>query len=316
MNASVQNRWLRLHALVADLSWAANMQEQTVARALMAESSLQSVNAQLESQQTESQDRAQLLQKLFESLAQASSSCPASPAWPQGPEPCSLNRQLNLGMPDQAMVQLIVLHVQAVASSNATQQQQLSMLTQQLQHYSAERTRTVEVLQAAAQHRPQSSAVSQVAEETQSAQVPESAPTTAVEASNLAQLADTVAVMIRDSTHKATQSHAQVEQLTQQLSLTAGHAADADARATASSDQSEALCQQLARTQEELQQVATCFASPAFIQVLAFVSPEAAQECLSKAQRHCFVLLLNQVMAAWNCGGDRYWRSPCPLHAV
>ena len=253
------------------------MQEQTVARALMAESSLQSVNAQLESQQTESQDRAQLLQKLFESLAQASSSCPASPAWPQGPEPCSLNRQLNLGMPDQAMVQLIVLHVQAVASSNATQQQQLGMLTQQLQHYSAERTHTVQILQAAAQHWPHSSAISQVqvAEETQSAQVPESVPTFAVEASNLAQLADTVAVMIRESTHRATQSHAQVKELTQQLRLTAGHAADADARARISNDQSEALCQQLARTQEELQQVATCFASPAFIQVLAFVSPEA-----------------------------------------
>ena len=192
----------------------------------MAESAAQSLSTQLETQQDESCKSSQLLQALFASLAESSSGGSISPAFPQGAEPCSLNRQMAAGLPDQAKAQLVISHVQAVISSSAAQQQQLSMLTQQLERYSSDSATAKATLQAAAQAFPQLK--------------PQPADSS---------LALSHTVLLEEPQSR------QAEQLTQHLRLAEAQVADSGVRAHAMGGEIQTLQQQMAQAQAELQQV-------------------------------------------------------------
>lgn len=239
------------------------VQEQTTARALMAESAAQSLSIQLKTQQDESCKSTQLLQALFASLAESCSSDGSiSPACPQGAEPCSLNRQMTAGLPDQAKAQLVISHIQAVISSSAAQQQQLSMLTQQMERYSAESAAAKATLQVAvhalphlkAQPADSSSALSHaVLLETPHSRQAE--PDELSQLTELAQLADAVASALTGKQQDLLEVEMQAEQLSQHLRQAEAQVADIGLQAQASGAEVQALQQQLARAQAELQQV-------------------------------------------------------------
>ncbi len=228
----------------------------------MAESAAQSLSTQLETQQDESCKSSQLLQALFASLAESSSGGSISPAFPQGAEPCSLNRQMAAGLPDQAKAQLVISHVQAVISSSAAQQQQLSMLTQQLERYSSDSATAKATLQAAAQAFPQlkpqpadsSLALSHTVllEEPQSRQAElDKLP----QLNGLAELAAAVASALTGKQQDLLEVEMQAEQLTQHLRLAEAQVADSGVRAHAMGGEIQTLQQQMAQAQAELQQV-------------------------------------------------------------
>ncbi len=239
------------------------LQEQTTARALMAESAAQSLSTQLETQHDESHKSTQVLQALFASLAESSSSGGSiSPACPQGADPCSLNRQMAAGLPDQAKAQLVVSHVQAVISSSAAQQQQLSMLTQQLERYSAESAAAKATLQVAAQALPHlnpqpadsSLAVSHAVllEKPQSRQAEsDELP----QLTGLAELAHAVASALTGKQQDLLKVEMQAEQLAQHLRQAEAQVADSGVQAQARGGEIRTLQQQLAQAQAELQQV-------------------------------------------------------------
>ena len=238
------------------------MQEQATARALMAESLAHSLRTQLKAQQDESQTSNQLLQAVFTGLAEACSSSPTSPAYPQGLEPCSLSRQLAAGLPDEAMAQLAVSHVQAILSSNAAQQQQLSGLTQQVEQYMAESAAAAEDVQAATQALSQLTCASPKSFPALSHAVPSELSqgengdsVTVCQVKRLVGLAEAVGSAHREQNQDLVHARAQVEQLTQQLRQATTQAAEGEARVQASTAQIQALEQQLARMQADLQQV-------------------------------------------------------------
>ncbi len=258
------------------------LQEHATARALMAESSLQTLSTQLETQQAETHSSSCLLQTLFTGLAQSASSFAISPACPQGAEPCSLNRQLGLGLPDQATVQLVLAHVQAVLSSNANQQHQLSMLTQRLEHYSAESATATRILKAAHQHQPESagldSILSPISASAHSCQprAPDSAEL--CQNGNLATLAEGAVVALKDESNKLAESQAQVEQLTQQLRQAEAQAATAEAQLQTGNEQAQMLSQQLECVQQEAQQVLRKLLSSGLL-LLCMVSESQPAAC-------------------------------------
>lgn len=241
------------------------MQEQATAQALMAESLAQALRTQLKAQQEESQTSGQLLQAVFTGLAEACSSSSTSPAYPQGLEPCSLSRQLAAGLPDEAMAQLAVSHVQAILSSNAAQQQQLSELTQQVEQYMAESAAAAEDVQATAQALSQLASVSPESPPALSHAVPSelsqgrrsSDSVARCQVRSLVHLAESVAKAHREQNQDLVCSQAQIEQLTQQLRQATSQVAEGEARLQASSAQGQGFEQQLARTQADLQQVLT-----------------------------------------------------------
>ncbi len=229
----------------------------------MAESAAQSLSTQLETQQDESCKSTQLLQALFASLAESSSSGGSiSPSCPQGAEPCSLNRQMAAGLPDQAKAQLVISHVQAVISSSAAQQQQLSMLTQQLERYSAESAAAKATLQAAAQTlprlRPQqadsSLALSHAVllEEPHSRRAESDEPP---QLNGLAELAAAVASVLTGKQQDLLKVELQAEQLTERLRQAEAQVADSGVQAQARGAELQTLQQQLAQAQAQLQQV-------------------------------------------------------------
>lgn len=240
------------------------MQEQATARALMAESLAHALGTQLKAQQEESQTSAQLLQAVFTGLAEACSSASISHAYPHGSEPCSLSRQLAAGLPDEAMAQLAVFHVQAILSSNAAQQQQLSELTQQVEQYMAESAAAAEGVQAAAQALSQLTPVSPKspsalgqATPSELSQGRSNDSVTVCQVRSLIHLAQSVASAHREQNQDLVCSQAQIEQLTQQLRQATAQVAKGEARLQASSAQGQGLEQQLANTQADLQQVLT-----------------------------------------------------------
>ncbi len=229
----------------------------------MAESAAQSLSTQLETQQDESCKSTQLLQALFASLAESSSSGGSiSPACPQGAEPCSLNRQMTAGLPDQAKAQLVISHVQAVISSSAAQQQQLSMLTQQLERYSAESAAAKATLQAAAQALPHlkpqpadSSLALSHAVPLETPQSRQAEPDELPQLTGLAELAETVASALTGTQQDLLEVEMQAEQLTQYLRQAEAQVADSGVQAQARGGEIQTLQQQLAQAQAELQQV-------------------------------------------------------------
>ena len=230
----------------------------------MAESAAQSLSTQLETQQDESRKSTQLLQALFAGLAKSSSSGGSiSPACPQGAEPCSLNRQMAAGLPDQAKAQLVISHVQAVISSSAAQQQQLSMLTQQLERYSAESAAAKATLQAAAQGLPCLKAQPADSSLALSHAVPFESPQTLRQAepdelpriTALAELADAVASALTGKQQDLLKIEMQAEQLTLRLTQAEAELADSGVQAQARGAETRTLQQQLAQAQAQLQQV-------------------------------------------------------------
>lgn len=224
----------------------------------MAESAAQSLSTQLDTQQGESRKSTQLLQALFASLAESSFSGGfISPACPQGAEPCSLNRQMTAGLPDQAKAQLVISHVQAVISSSAAQQQQLSMLTQQLEHYSAESATAKATLQAAAQAlpqlKPQPADSSLALSHAVLLEMPQ--PDELSQLSGLVGLAETVASALTEKQQDLLEIEMQAEQLTQHLRQAEAQVADSGAGAQARGAEVQDLQQQLAQAQAELHQV-------------------------------------------------------------
>ena len=229
----------------------------------MAESAAQSLSTQLDTQQGESRKSTQLLQALFASLAESSSSGGfISPACPQGAEPCSLNRQMTAGLPDQAKAHLVISHVQAVISSSAAQQQQLSMLTQQLERYSAESATAKATLQAAAQALPQvkpqpadSSLALSHAVLLEMPQSRQAQPDELSQLSGLVGLAETVASALTGKQQDLLEVEMQAEQLTQHLRQAEAQVADSGVGAQARGAEVQDLQQQLAQAQAELHQV-------------------------------------------------------------
>ena len=229
----------------------------------MAETAAQSLSTQLDTQQDESHRSTQLLQALFTSLAESSSSGGSiSPACPQGAEPCSLNRQMAAGLPDQAKAQLVISHVQAVISSSAAQQQQLSMLTQQLEGYSAESAAAKATLQVAAQALPRlkpqpansslASSHAVLLEEPQSRQSESDEPP---QLTGLAELAAAVASALTGKQQDLLKVEMQAEQLTQHLRQAEAQVAESGFQAQARGAEIQTLQQQLAQAQAKLQQV-------------------------------------------------------------
>ncbi|DBA88771.1 TPA: hypothetical protein ACH3X1_004188 [Trebouxia sp. C0004] len=267
--------------------------EQTTARALMAESAAQSLSTQLETQQDESCKNTQLLQALFASLAESSSSGRfISPACPQGAEPCSLNRQLAAGLPDQAKAQLVISHVQAVISSSAAQQQQLCMLTQQLERDSAESAAAKATLQAAAQALPHlepqpadSSLALSHAAPLETPQTSQADPDELSQLSGLAELADAVASALTGKQQELLEVETQVEQLTQHLRQAEAQVADNGVQAQARGAEAQALQQQLAQAQAELQQVQTeAAAKHSSLKARLKAAAQAAQQAQTQQQ--------------------------------
>ncbi len=229
----------------------------------MAESAAQSLSTQLETQHDESCKSTQLLQALFASLAECSSSAESvSPACPQGAEPCSLNRQMAAGLRDQAKAQLVISHVQAVISSSAAQQQQLSILTPQLERYSAESATAITTLQAAAQAlpqlRPQPADSSLALSHAVLLEKPHSRQAESDELSQitgLAELAAAVASALTGKQQDLLEVEMQAAQLTQHLRQAEAQVADSGVLAQTRGAEIQTLQQQLARAQAELQQV-------------------------------------------------------------
>ena len=242
------------------------LQEQATARAVSAESSLQSLSTQLKLEHEVSQHKAGLLSSLFTNLAQTTAALQTSPSADQS-EPCSLNRQLTTGLPDQAMAQLVVSHVQALVSTDASQKQQLASLSGQLERLLTERSKAAKTLTAALHGRNSSKdadeAVSHADTAAQSGPTAESQAAELPQGTDVTQLAASASTVIKECAVQLTQKDSQLQQVLHQLMLTQQERTKAEGKVQAALQQAQAANDQLQSLQRSAQQVDSLCPDPA-----------------------------------------------------
>ena len=157
------------------------------------------------------------------------------------------------------MVQLVVSHVQALVSADASQEQQLASLNAQLERLLAERSRAAEILTTAlhGRHSPDDAeaAVSRAGTASQSGQTADSQVAELPQGASMTQLAESAVTMIRDSAAQLSQTQGQLQQVLHQLTDAQQESAGAESKVQAALEKAQNANHQLQSLQRSSQQV-------------------------------------------------------------